>query len=244
MLHTTPGNSMLNICSGVGSDMLGGFFAGLHVVGVEVDVNQCKLAAKRFDDNLDPSNREVLQPHIPLSRITDFYSRQKELIIDIVQAQRDKAVSDYTDYRLSLQEDSENVQSAEAVIAEEGPELMTQQYAAAHFSYNNIKSCVEEHLLPVVPAGTMFDALIPPDYLSQLRKSKKASSSLSSSNSSASALVVKFNPPCQTCGDDVLPEHLGTCTGCDAALHKSGSTPACFVMVDKQMRCRADCVPK
>jgi hypothetical protein len=234
---------MLNICSGVGSDILGGFYAGLNVVGVEIDVNQCKLAAQRIDANQDQQNRERVEDVLPMALFYEFFKKQKQMVIDIVQTQRDIAVEEYEEYRAGLTEkESENLQSTATVLAQEGPEEVNARYAVSQFKYPDIKDCVSEFLLPNLPSSRVFDSVMDQSYVQRLRKpTKSESSSRDTSEASASVEVADFKPSCQTCGDDVLKKDLGRCTACNCVLHKSGSDPQCFVLVDKQIRCRADC---
>ena len=102
-----PGENWLNLCSGVGSDMLGPFMRGLNVTGVEADLKQCEAAAVRFGKFTQLEDREEIEELIPPAVAYDFIVVQSQLVLDIVAAQRRSAKRFYEDAKFKAHEASE-----------------------------------------------------------------------------------------------------------------------------------------
>lgn len=244
-LHTRPGENCLVLCAGVGSDMLGAFMHGLNVVGVELDENQCVLAGQRFDLNASEETREVIEPVMPLPKLFEFYKAQKEFVTDVVQEQRNLAASLYEEYRESLPKSANDLlPPTDAVLAQEGPEDVSVQYALGHFDYAQIKEHVMKLLIPHLPSGMMFDELFSKDFLARVKRERlfgKPTGWDEPEENEAAISMASTLGTCIACGEAVPVKTGVRCDRCKAPLCGSSTDEPCFVMEDDKVLCTKDC---
>lgn len=245
-LHAMPGENWLNLCSGVGSDMLGPFMRGLHVWGVEADLKQCEAAAVRFDKFTQLEGREEIEELIPPAVAYDFIVVQSQLILDIVAAQRRSAKLFYDNAKFEA-EDRGDEALPEAHEVYTPPSSQAVMRSIYEFNYSDqLKQAVEQHLLPNVPRGSQYDAALPV----RLRSTYKAPSSSSSAGAkSVRRHVVQKVPEkplvreCITCGEEITEDIAENCTGCGSSFHKDqqGEAPACFFVFEEMLWCTKKC---
>lgn len=241
-----PGENWLNLCSGVGSDMLGPFMRGLNVTGVEADLKQCEAAAVRFAKFMQVEDREEIEELIPPAVAYDFIVVQSQLVLDIVAAQRRSAKRFYDDAKFKAHEAGEE-ELPDPLEVYTPPSSQAVMRSIYEFNYSDqLKEAVENYLLPNVPRGSQYDAALPP----KLRSTYKAPSSSSSANARRGRRVAVQQVPekpltrdCITCGEELTEEIAETCTGCGSSFHREtqGSSEPCFLVFDGMHWCTQQC---